>query len=111
MKEKNKFLLEDQIVSVLKSIYDPEISVDIYELGLIYDIKIYDDKDDKKDKKVKIIMTLTTINCPVADTLPLIVKEKVQSIKGIEEVEVSLTFEPPWSREFMSEEARLELGI
>ncbi|WP_185854857.1 iron-sulfur cluster assembly protein [Blattabacterium cuenoti] len=97
--------LEDRIVSVLKRIYDPEIPVDIYELGLIYDIQIF------HEKEVKIIMTLTTSNCPVADSLPIKVKEKVQSIEGIKKVDVILTFDPPWSKEFMSEEARLELGM
>ncbi|AGW86330.1 hypothetical protein K645_2756 [Blattabacterium sp. (Nauphoeta cinerea)] len=98
------FSLEDRIISILKSIYDPEIPVDIYELGLIYDIKI-------SGKKVKITMTLTTPNCPVVESLPLEVKEKVESIQEIKEVNVVLTFDPPWSREFMSEEARLELGF
>ncbi|AFJ90512.1 iron-sulfur cluster assembly protein [Blattabacterium sp. (Blaberus giganteus)] len=97
--------LEERIISVLKSIYDPEISVDIYELGLIYDVKVFE------KKKVKIIMTLTTPNCPVAESLPLEVKDKVLSIQNIKEVDVVLTFDPPWSREFMSEEARLELGL
>jgi Predicted metal-sulfur cluster biosynthetic enzyme len=97
--------LEERIISILKSIYDPEISVDIYELGLIYDVKIYE------KNKVKIVMTLTTPNCPVAESLPLEVKNKVQSLQEVEEVDVVLTFDPPWSREFMSEEARLELGL
>ncbi|WP_185852198.1 iron-sulfur cluster assembly protein [Blattabacterium cuenoti] len=99
------FSLEERIISVLKSISDPEISVDIYELGLIYDVQVVG-----KDK-VKIVMTLTTPNCPVAESLPLEVKEKVKSIQGIKKVDVVLTFDPPWSREFMSEEARLELGL
>ncbi|WP_341652839.1 iron-sulfur cluster assembly protein [Blattabacterium cuenoti] len=98
--------LENRIISVLKTIYDPEISVDIYELGLIYDVQI------SEKNKVKIVMTLTTPNCPVAESLPLEVKEKVQSIiQEIKEVDVILTFDPPWSREFMSDEARLELGL
>ncbi|WP_185857370.1 iron-sulfur cluster assembly protein [Blattabacterium cuenoti] len=97
--------LEERIISVLKSIYDPEISVDIYELGLIYDVQVFG------IDKVKIVMTLTTPNCPVAESLPLEVKEKVKSIQGIKKVDVVLTFDPPWSREFMSEEARLELGL
>ncbi|WP_185871694.1 iron-sulfur cluster assembly protein [Blattabacterium cuenoti] len=102
----NKYnLLEDHIISILKNIYDPEISVDIYELGLIYDIKIF------KKNQVKIVMTLTSPNCPIAESLPLLVKEKVQSIREIEKVNVILTFDPPWSKEFMSEEARLELGL
>ncbi|AWU40143.1 iron-sulfur cluster assembly protein [Blattabacterium punctulatus] len=97
--------LEDRIISVLKKIYDPEIPVDIYELGLIYDIQI------SRKKEVKILMTLTTYNCPVADILPIEVKEKIQSIKEINNVNVVLTFDPPWDRGFMSEEARLELGM
>ncbi|WP_185870550.1 iron-sulfur cluster assembly protein [Blattabacterium cuenoti] len=97
--------LEDRIISVLKSIYDPEIPVDIYELGLIYDIQV------SRKKEVKIIMTLTTPNCPVAESLLIEVKERVQSIEGILNVDLVLTFDPPWSREFMSEEARLELGM
>ncbi|WP_341651965.1 iron-sulfur cluster assembly protein [Blattabacterium cuenoti] len=100
------YSLENRIISVLKTIYDPEISVDIYELGLIYDVQI------SGKNKVKIVMTLTTPNCPVAESLPLEVKEKVQSIiQEIKEVDVILTFDPPWSREFMSDEARLELGL
>ncbi|WP_185851620.1 iron-sulfur cluster assembly protein [Blattabacterium cuenoti] len=97
--------LEDRIISVLKSIFDPEIPVDIYELGLIYDIQI------SRGKEVKIIMTLTTPNCPVAESLPIEVKERVQSIEGISNVDIVLTFDPPWNREFMSEEARLELDM
>ncbi|WP_341652972.1 iron-sulfur cluster assembly protein [Blattabacterium cuenoti] len=98
--------LENRIISILKTIYDPEISVDIYELGLIYDVQI------SGKNKVKIVMTLTTPNCPVAESLPLEVKEKVQSmIQEIKEIDVVLTFDPPWSREFMSDEARLELGL
>ncbi|ACY40585.1 hypothetical protein BLBBGE_585 [Blattabacterium sp. (Blattella germanica) str. Bge] len=97
--------LEDRIIFVLKSIYDPEIPVDIYELGLIYDIQV------SNKKEVKIVMTLTTPNCPVAESLPLEVKNKVESLKEIKNVDVVLTFDPPWSREFMSEEARLELGF
>ncbi|WP_185859367.1 iron-sulfur cluster assembly protein [Blattabacterium cuenoti] len=97
--------LEDRIISVLKSIYDPEIPVDIYELGLIYDIQVF------REKEVKIVMTLTTPNCPVAESLPIEVKKKIESLKEINNVDVVLTFDPPWSREFMSEEARLELGL
>ncbi|AWU44043.1 FeS assembly SUF system protein [Blattabacterium sp. (Cryptocercus kyebangensis)] len=97
--------LEDRIISLLKKIYDPEIPVDIYELGLIYDIQI------SRKKDVKIVMTLTTLNCPVADILPVEVKEKIKSIEEIKNVDVILTFDPPWDRGFMSEEARLELGM
>ncbi|WP_185882640.1 iron-sulfur cluster assembly protein [Blattabacterium cuenoti] len=105
-KIEDKSLLEEKIIYSLKTIYDPEIPVDIYELGLIYDIQI-----DNDCKEVKIIMTLTTTNCPVADTLPLKVKNQIALIHPIQIVNVILTFDPPWCREFMSEEARLELGM
>lgn len=97
--------LGEKIVRVLKSIYDPEIPVDIYELGLIYDVMVSTDRD------VKILMTLTTPNCPVAETLPLEVEEKVKSLDMVRDCEVEITFDPPWSQELMSEEARLELGM
>jgi FeS assembly SUF system protein len=92
-------------VDVLKTIYDPEIPVDIYELGLIYDVFVNEDQD------VKVLMTLTTPNCPVADSLPQEVKDKVQSLNEVNEAEVELTFDPPWTRDLMSEEAKLELGF
>lgn len=97
--------LGEQIVKVLKSIYDPEIPVDIYELGLIYDVFVNEDYD------VKILMTLTTPNCPVAETLPMEVEEKVRSLDTVKSAEVEITFDPPWSQDLMSEEAKLELGM
>ncbi|MEO9075678.1 MAG: SUF system Fe-S cluster assembly protein [Gelidibacter sp.] len=97
--------LGEKIVRVIKTIYDPEIPVDIYELGLIYDVFVNEDYD------VKILMTLTTPNCPVAETLPLEVEEKVRSINEVKSAEVEMTFDPPWSQELMSEEAKLELGM
>ena len=97
--------LGEKIVRVLKTIYDPEIPVDIYELGLIYDVFV------NEDQEVKILMTLTTPNCPVAETLPLEVEEKVKSIKMVKDAEVEITFDPPWSQDLMSEEAKLELGM
>lgn len=97
--------LGEKIVRVLKTIYDPEIPVDIYELGLIYDVFVNEDND------VKILMTLTTPNCPVAETLPLEVEEKVKSLDAVNSAEVEITFDPPWSQELMSEEAKLELGM
>ena len=97
--------LGEKIVKVLKSIYDPEIPVDIYELGLIYDVFV------NEDYEVKILMTLTTPNCPVAETLPMEVEEKVKSIDEVKSAEVEITFDPPWSQELMSEEAKLELGM
>ena len=103
--EINTQQLGEQIVKVLKGIFDPEIPVDIYELGLIYDVMVNEDYD------VKILMTLTSPNCPVAESLPLEVKEKVKSIDEIKDVEVEITFDPPWTQELMSEEAKLELGM
>ena len=97
--------LGERIVEVLKSIYDPEIPVDIYELGLIYDVFVNEDLD------VKVLMTLTTPNCPVAETLPLEVEEKVKSINEVKDAEVEITFDPPWTQDLMSEEAKLELGM
>ena len=97
--------LGENIVKVLKGIYDPEIPVDIYELGLIYDVMINEDND------VKILMTLTSPNCPVAETLPLEVEEKVKSLDVVKSCEVEITFDPPWSKDLMSEEAKLELGM
>jgi FeS assembly SUF system protein len=97
--------LGEQIVAVIKTIFDPEIPVDIYELGLIYDVFVNEAMD------VKILMTLTTPNCPVAETLPVEVEEKVKSIDAVNDAEVEITFDPPWSQDLMSEEAKLELGM
>jgi len=97
--------LGENIVRTLKTIFDPEIPVDIYELGLIYDVFVNENYD------VKILMTLTSPNCPVAETLPMEVKEKVSSINMVKEVEIELTFDPPWEKDMMSEEAKLELGM
>ena len=98
-------LLGEKIVKVLKTIFDPEIPVDIYELGLIYDVFVNEDFD------AKVLMTLTSPNCPVAVSLPAEVEQKVKSIKGINQVEVEMTFDPPWTKDLMSEEAKLELGF
>ena len=98
-------LLGEKIVKVLKTIFDPEIPVDIYELGLIYDVFVNEDFD------AKVLMTLTSPNCPVAESLPVEVEQKVKSIKGINEVEVEMTFDPPWTKDLMSDEAKLELGF
>ena len=97
--------LGEKIVRVLKTIYDPEIPVDIYELGLIYDVLVNEEYD------VKILMTLTSPNCPVAETLPVEVEEKVKSLDAIKDAEVEITFDPPWTQDLMSEEAKLELGL
>ena len=97
--------LTDDLIAAFKTVFDPEIPVDIYELGLIYDVFVNEDQD------VKVLMTLTTPNCPVADSLPQEVKNKVQSLDEVNEAEVELTFDPPWTRDLMSEEAKLELGF
>ena len=96
--------LMDQIVEKLKTVYDPEIPVDIYELGLIYDVKL-------DGKKVSLDMTLTSPHCPVAETLPMQVRRTVEEIPELEEVEVKIVWEPPWDKSKMSEAARLELGL
>lgn len=97
--------LGEEIVKTLKTIYDPEIPVDIYELGLIYDVMV------NTDNEVKILMTLTSPNCPVAESLPQEVEDKIKNIEGVSAAEVEITFDPPWSRDLMSEEAKLELGM
>lgn len=104
--ESNEFLdLEDKIINVLKDIYDPEIPVNIFELGLIYKV----DVDDKQF--VTISMTLTAPNCPVADSLPNEVRDRVAAIRGVSGAYVDLTFDPPWDKDMMSDEAKLELGF
>lgn len=101
----DKSNLEQQVVEYLKTVYDPEIPVNIYELGMIYETKVDDDKN------VFIKMTLTTPACPVAESLPGEVKERVKSIPGINEVELDLVWDPPWNADMMSEEAKLTLGM
>ena len=97
--------LEEKIINALKSIYDPEIPVNIYEIGLIYSITIED------DFHVRIVMTLTTPNCPVAESLPSEVRDKVKMVEGVKDVDLELTFDPPWDMSMLTPEARLELGI
>ena len=97
--------LGDKIVAMLKTIYDPEIPVDIFELGLIYDVLVSENND------VKILMTLTSPNCPVAETLPVEIEEKVKTIEEVDTAEVEITFDPMWTQDMMSEEAKLELGF
>lgn len=96
---------EQDIVNVIKTIYDPEIPVNIYDLGLIYEIHV------GENGKVRVLMTLTSPNCPVAESLPEEVYEKVMSVEGVKEVELNLTFDPPWNKDMLSEEALLELGL
>ena len=97
--------LKEKIIKEIKKIYDPEIPVNIYELGLIYEIKV------EKDNNVKVKMTLTTPNCPVAESLPKEVKDTAMQVEGIEEVDLDLVFEPPWEKSMMSEAAKLELNL
>lgn len=101
----NDIQLETTIIDVIKTIYDPEIPVDIYELGLIYDIAI------NPERNVKVSMTLTSPSCPVAESLPVEVEDKIKGIEGVNDAKVEITFEPPWDKEMMSEEAQLELGF
>jgi FeS assembly SUF system protein len=97
--------LENTIISVLKTCYDPEIPVDVYELGLIYEIRIDDGFN------AEILMTLTSPNCPVAESLPAEIEGKIKGIQGLTSAKVTITFEPPWTKDMMSEEAQLELGF
>ena len=97
--------LKDKVIAEIKKIYDPEIPVNIYELGLIYDVTI----DEKKN--VKIDMTLTTPNCPVAESLPNEVKNSVKEIKEVKDVDLKLVWEPPWDKSMMTESAKLELNL
>jgi len=97
--------LENKIVEVLKTIYDPEIPVDVYELGLIYEVKI------DKESNVEIEMTLTSPNCPVAESMPKEIEDKVGLIEEVKSSKVTIVFDPAWDKDMMSEEAKLELGF
>ena len=97
--------LKDQIIAEIKKIYDPEIPVNIYELGLIYDVKV----ENKNTAKVK--MTLTSPNCPVAESLPKEVKDSIMQVEGIDKVDLDLVWDPPWDKSMMSESAKLELNL
>ena len=101
----SELTLDNKIINALKTVFDPEIPVDIYELGLIYDVFV------NEDNEVKIMMTLTSPNCPVAESLPQEVEEKIKSIDEVKTAEVEITFDPPWTKDLMSEEAKLELGF
>tara|TARA_B100001121_G_scaffold148284_1_gene129896 strand:+ start:2167 stop:2487 length:321 start_codon:yes stop_codon:yes gene_type:complete len=105
MDKKKKNQLKEKIVRSIKTVYDPEIPVDVYELGLIYEIKILDNNN------VHVLMTLTSPSCPAAESIPSDVKNRVEMIKEINEVEVEITFDPPYTTDLMSEEAKLELGF
>ncbi len=96
---------EKKIIEQLKMVFDPEIPVNIYDIGLIYEINVLE------EGKVHIVMTLTSPNCPVAESLPLEAKYKAEEVEEVEEVEIELTFEPPWDMEMLTDEAKLELGM
>lgn len=100
-----KFELEQRIVEMIKTVYDPEIPVNIYDLGLIYRIEV------KDDNNVEVDMTLTAPNCPAADFMMEDVRQKIEGIQGIGQVTLNLVFEPEWSQDLMTEEAKLELGL
>lgn len=100
-----KFKIEEKVVAMLKTVYDPEIPVDIYDLGLIYKIDVSDSND------VTIDMTLTAPNCPAADFIMEDVRQKIESIEGVPSATINLVFEPEWDKDMMSEEAKLELGF
>lgn len=102
----NEFLsIEEEIVNTLKTIFDPEIPVNIYDLGLIYEVNV------NNEGKAIIVMTLTSPNCPVAESMPEEVFDKVSEIEGVKQVDVNLTFDPPWTKDMLSDEALLELGL
>jgi FeS assembly SUF system protein len=105
MAKKNFLELESKIVDVLKTVYDPEIPVSIYDMGMIYEVSV--------DEKLvaHITMTFTAPNCPVVESLPIEVHDKVKEIEGITDVDVILTFDPPWNEDMLSEAAKLELGL
>ena len=98
--------IKNKVIEVIKKIYDPEIPVNIYELGLIYKVEV-----DEKNKKVRIDMTLTSPNCPVAESLPKEVKDNIMKVEGVSDVNLNLVWEPPWDKDKMSEAAKLELNI
>ena len=100
-----KMEFEKKVLDVLKTIFDPEIPVNIFDLGLVYEVNI------AEDFEVEIVMTLTAPNCPVAESMPNEVHEKVKAIEGVKDVHVEMTFEPPWDKDMMSEEAQLDLGF
>lgn len=103
--EKTLEQLETDVIEMIRTCYDPEIPVNIYELGLIYEVNINENKD------VHVMMTLTSPSCPVAETLPPDVENKIKSVDGVNSAKVEITFEPPWEQSMMSEEAKLELGF
>ena len=112
----HKKIIEDQVIMALKTVYDPEIPVSIYDLGLIYEVDLIPLEKEELIAglpvvNVNITMTLTSPNCPVAESLPVEVEERVNLLSNINKCKVIITFDPPWDRDYMSEEAKLELGM
>ena len=105
MDNDEKLKIEERIVAMLKTVYDPEIPVNVYDLGLIYKIDLRDDGD------VSIDMTLTAPNCPAADFIMEDIRQKIESVEGVKSAQINLVFEPEWDKDMMSEEAKLELGF
>lgn len=105
MDDKQKEALTDRVIDVLHTVYDPEIPVDVYELGLIYNIEISDKGD------VKVVMTMTTPNCPMIESLPEEIESKIKAMEEVDSVKVEVTFEPAWDKDMMSDEAKLQLGF
>ena len=103
--EKTLEQLEKDVIDMIRTCYDPEIPVNIYELGLIYEVNINEEND------VHVLMTLTSPSCPVAETLPPDVEDKIRTVEGVNSAKVEITFEPTWEQSMMSEEAKLELGF
>lgn len=101
----DKGYIEQKIISVLETVYDPEIPVNIYELGMIYNIKV------DEEAKVEITMTLTSPSCPVAESLPGEVRQRIKDIEDVKDVKINLVWEPPWNKDMMSDEAKLNLGF
>ncbi len=104
MDSNNRQSLREAVIEALESVYDPEIPVNIFALGLVYEVKV-------DDGKVHVLMTLTSPNCPVAESLPMEVKQKIEELEDVIEADVEITFDPPWDEDMMSDEALLELGL
>jgi FeS assembly SUF system protein len=105
MEISEKKALKDAVIEAMKTVFDPEVPVNIWELGLIYEVNVTDEHE------VKIVMTLTSPNCPVAESLPMEVKEKVEAVSGVKDVDIELTFEPTWDEDMISDEGKFELGM
>lgn len=101
----DKMVVEKNVINTLKEIFDPEIPVNVFDLGLIYEVDVQD------DMHVNIVMTLTAPNCPVAESLPNEIKEKAAAAEGVKSADIELTFDPPWDKDMMSDEAKLDLGF